>query len=104
MFCASMKLNYARHFMMLVMGLHLVECHTIPRKDIDSIRMLFDGFLRRFPELYTPRHNTQSVHSLNHVADTIKDFGCLGNYSTFNFESVLGIFISKIFIIKSFSI
>lgn len=75
---------------MLVVGIHLAESRRVERTEIDSIRTIMDEFLRRFPVLYSARHNTQSVHSLQHVADSVSDFGSLGNYSTFNFESILG--------------
>lgn len=35
---------------------------------------------------------TSVVHSMVHVAQTLKDFGPVQNYSTFNFESTVGTF------------
>ena len=35
---------------------------------------------------------TSVVHSMVHVAQTINDFGPVQNYSTFNFESAIGMF------------
>jgi hypothetical protein len=35
---------------------------------------------------------TSVVHSMVHVAQTLKDFGPVQNYSTFNFESAVGVF------------
>lgn len=89
-FCHVLPTKYARHYLMLVIALHLSESRSLDCKQVENIRILLDRFLRLFPALYTPRHNTQSVHSLQHIADSVDDFGTLGNYSTFNFEHVLG--------------
>ena len=35
---------------------------------------------------------TSVIHSMVHVPESLKDFGPLQNYSTFNFESVVGMF------------
>ena len=43
-----------------------------------------------YPLLYTNRHNQQVIHSIDHVAQTVQNYGQLSNYSTYNFESVLG--------------
>jgi hypothetical protein len=75
---------------MLVIAIHLSESRSLERSQVENIRILLDLFLRSFPVLYTSRQNTQSVHSLHHVAESVQDYGPLSNYSTFNFESVLG--------------
>ena len=84
-------MKYARHFLMLVVAINLSESRSLDRTQVDDIRILLDKFLRLFPDLYTPRQNTQAVHSLQHIAASVHDFGSLSNYSTFNFESVLGV-------------
>jgi|EBPBio282013_DNA_FD.fasta_scaffold05108_7 hypothetical protein len=83
-------MKYARHFLLLLVAVHQSESRTIDRKHILEIEYLFDQFLREFPTLYTIRQNTQVVHSLQHVSSSVRDFGSLGNFSTFNFENVLG--------------
>lgn len=89
-FCHALPIKYARHFLMLVIAVHLSESRSLDRRQIDDIQILLDQFLRQFRDLYTNRHNTQSIHSLQHVAASVMDFGSLGNYSTFNFENILG--------------
>ncbi|CAF4338960.1 unnamed protein product [Rotaria magnacalcarata] len=51
----------------------------------------FDTFLYEYPLLYTDRHNQQVIHSIDHVAQSVQNYGQLSNYSTYNFVSVLGI-------------
>lgn len=76
---------------MLVIAVYLAESRSLDRAQLEDIQILLDRFLRQFCDLYTSRHNTQSIHSLQHVAASVRDFGSLGNYSTFNFENILGI-------------
>ena len=95
-FCALLPLRYARHFLMFVVPVHIAESRSIRRDQIENVRLMLDRFLRLFPTLYSMRHNTQAVHSLHHVAASVLDFGALSNYSTFNFENILGIIIHKI--------
>lgn len=90
--CLALPMKYARHFLMLVIAVHLAESRSIDRNQLIDIESLLDEFLREYPNLYTIRHNTQVVHSLQHVSSTVRDFGSLGNYSTFNFENILGDF------------
>lgn len=89
-FCRALPTKYARHFLLLVIAVHLSESRSLDRDQVDDIATLCDAFLRQFPDLYTARNNTQAVHSLQHIASSVRDFGCLGNYSTFNFENILG--------------
>ena len=89
-FCAFLPIKYARHLLLLVVAIHIAECRRINHTQIDDIRLLLHRFLQLFPILYASRHNTQSIHSLDHVASSVLEYGSLNNYSTFNFENVLG--------------
>ncbi len=73
------------------MGVYIAESRRIHRAQVEDIRVLLNRFLQLFPTLYTPRNNSQSVHSLNHVAESVLEYGSLSNYSSFNFENILGI-------------
>ena len=42
--------------------------------------------------LYGDRQNVMSIHTIMHINESIKNFGGLYNYSTFNFEGYLGSF------------
>ncbi|CAF1930024.1 unnamed protein product [Rotaria magnacalcarata] len=58
----------------------------------------FDTFLYEYPLLYTDRHNQQVIHSIDHVAQSVQNYGQLSNYSTYNFVSVLGNIVCSFFI------
>ena len=66
-FCHVPPMKYVRHFLMLVVAVHLSESRSIDRNQVENIRLLLDQFLRQFGDLYTNHHNTQSIHSLQQV-------------------------------------
>ncbi|CAF1318736.1 unnamed protein product, partial [Didymodactylos carnosus] len=95
-FKSFLKKRYYDHFLLLVIGLHLAESTEVDRTDVPIIKSLFFEFLQLFPKLYNNRQNVQVVHSVSHIAQSIGLFSSLCQYSTFNFESVLGMITSSI--------
>lgn len=79
--------NY-KHLQKLAFGVSIGESSSISFKKIQEMTMLLDSFVDDFP--YHHRHVVQTVHCVKHFARTVVDFGPLANYSTFNFESVIG--------------
>ncbi|CAF1976426.1 unnamed protein product [Rotaria magnacalcarata] len=82
--------KYYRHFVLLVIAAHLCESRSISPDQLSYIRQLTTEFVYQFPLLYGDRQNVMCIHLIVHLADSIKDFGGVYNYSTFNFESYLG--------------
>lgn len=76
--------------MKLVMMMHLSENRQVHRSYINIIKRLGQSFVSDFSNLYTNRHCVQVVHSLVHISDTVRDFGPLQTFSTFQFENELG--------------
>ncbi|CAF2089774.1 unnamed protein product [Rotaria magnacalcarata] len=60
----------------------------------DEMNLLLTSFVDEFP--YHERYVVQTVHCVKHFATTTKDFGPLSNYSTFNYESVVGCLSSSV--------
>ena len=81
---------FYEHFLQLVCLLHLAENRRIRRDNISIMEKLGQNFVLQFSVLYTDRHCVQVVHSIVHITSTIRDFGPLTNYTTFNFEDQLG--------------
>ena len=77
-------------YLIFVDVLHLAENLWIREGTIDKMQRLDESFVDSFPDLYTPRHCVQVVHSIVHIAATVQDFEPLTNYTTFHFESQLG--------------
>ncbi|CAF1505410.1 unnamed protein product [Adineta ricciae] len=81
---------FYNHLLQLVCLLHLAENRRIPTHNIMIMQSLGESFVVEFPLLYTERHYVQVVHSVVHIAATVRDFGPLTHYTTFNFEDQLG--------------
>ena len=89
-FKKNLRNKYYNHFLKLVAAVHQAENRTLNQSMIDNVKNLLRSFLIDYPKLYSPRHNSQTVHSLDHVGKTIEDYGPLTSYSTFHFEDILG--------------
>jgi hypothetical protein len=87
-----LKRKYYDHVLQLVVIMHLAEGREITSVDEEMINRLCRTFVVTFPQLYTPRHCVQVVHSILHISDTVHDFGPVTNYTTFHFENDLGNF------------
>ena len=85
-----LKAKYYNHFLKLVVAIHFAESRALTIAMVENVKSLLYEFLIVYPKLYTVRHNLQVVHSLNHIGQTIYDYGPLTSYSTFHFENMLG--------------
>mgnify|MGYP006892812122 FL=1 len=79
---------YYEHLQKLAFGIATGESSEISMQDLEEMDFLLNSFVDEFP--YPERFVVQTVHAVKHFADTAKDFGPLSNYSTFNYESVIG--------------
>lgn len=80
--------KYYEHLQKLAFGLHIGESTKITLEELETMETLLKSFVKSFP--YHERHIVQTVHCVEHFATTVRDFGPLQNYSTFNFEHVIG--------------
>jgi len=80
--------SYYQHLQKLAFGVAIGESSSISMEELEEMDLLLKSFVDEFP--YPERYIVQTIHSVKHFADTTKDFGPLSNYSTFNFESVIG--------------
>ncbi|CAF4450948.1 unnamed protein product [Rotaria socialis] len=92
----ALNAKYYNHFLKLVFAMYFSENRCVTAAMIGNIKSLLHEFLIEFPKLYTVRHNQQVVHSLNHIGQTVNDYGPLTSYSTFHFESNLGMIMRTI--------
>ena len=107
-----MKGKYYEHFRLLAYAAIFSEAQLLTADRLNQIKNLLHAFVNQFPSLYGVRiliitilflHFTffftlkisncvSIVHSLAHVHQTLFKFGPLYNYSTFNFESTVGMY------------
>lgn len=85
-----LRKRFYEHLLQLVIIMHLAEGREIDKLDIDIINRLSNVFVIRFSELYSDRHCVSVVHSVIHISETVKDFGPLTSYTTFQFENDMG--------------
>ena len=85
-----LKVKYCDHFLKLVVAIHFSEHRTRNMVIVGNVKSLLHEFLIEYLTLYKVRHYQQVVHSLNHIGQTINDYGSQTSYSTFHFENILG--------------
>jgi len=82
---------------MLSFGISIGESRDISLEKLHKMELLLSNFVDDFP--YHERYIVQNIHSIKHFSTTTKDFGPLFNFSTFNFEGVIGSIIAFILLI-----
>jgi hypothetical protein len=80
------------HWKLFVEGYKILLKPEIYAGEIDVAEEKLLKFYHDINRLYDPSFCTIKVHYLEHVCDSVRDFGPLGNYSTDMFESVNGKF------------
>ena len=80
--------KYYQHLQKLAFGITIGESSEISPEKLEEMDILLASFVDDFP--YNERYIVQTVHCVKHFGLTAKDFGPLSNYSTFNYESVIG--------------
>lgn len=79
---------YYQHLQMLAFGISIGESRNISMEKIDEMELLLSTFVDNFP--YPERYIVQNIHSVKHFSTAVRDYGPLFNFSTFNYESVIG--------------
>ncbi|CAF1202066.1 unnamed protein product [Didymodactylos carnosus] len=93
---------YYEHLLLLVGIAHLAEARRTYKEYPAQIKLMAEKFIIQFPKLYTARHHVQNVHQISHTSLSVADNGLLSCYSTFSFESLLGIITSSVMGTKNF--
>ncbi|CAF1444085.1 unnamed protein product, partial [Rotaria sordida] len=78
------------HFRCLAFAAHLIESSKIDLATHQDVRSLLEEFNRKFESLYTKQQAKPAIHTLNHFADSIRNYGPAFRYSTFEFEATIG--------------
>ncbi|CAF5168507.1 unnamed protein product, partial [Rotaria magnacalcarata] len=76
--------------------MHIGENKEISKEKLDEMHLLLQYHVHQFKVLYGNRHVVNTVHSLIHFGETVRDYGPLQGYSTFNYESILGAITSTV--------
>lgn len=76
------------HFLLLHNAVRIL-CSKEFKDSIDVAKILLDTFVVDYELLYGSKNMTYNVHSLLHIVEDVKNFGCLDEYSAFQFESYM---------------
>lgn len=78
------------HFMLLFTGLRILSCKQLAPLYCEYANELLVKFVKDAGTLYGKEALVYNVHSLIHLADDVKQLGCLDEFSAFVFENKLG--------------
>lgn len=74
---------YFSHFYSLSYGLHILLQDQVPVDLVLKVEILFRKFVRDMKDIYGEEHVTYNVHLMTHLPQSVIDWGCLWNTSTF---------------------
>lgn len=77
------------HFMQLCIAIRILLTSNISDEYINYAKSLIHNFVASFPYIYGRSYMSHNVHIILHLADDVKIFGPLNNFSAFPFESYM---------------
>jgi hypothetical protein len=77
--------------MLYVEAIDILHKNSIRLTDIDRAERILTSFVEQFQNLYGLNRMTFNIHALLHLAEYVRKFGPLHNYSLFVFENFNGI-------------
>ncbi|XP_071855030.1 uncharacterized protein [Apostichopus japonicus] len=82
--------QYLRHFYALVQGCYILLQKSLSPEDVNTADILLFNFVGHMQLLYGEKAMTSNVHSLVHLAKSVKMWGPLWTHSCFPFETANG--------------
>ena len=80
-FCGTIKeyfgleeMGYYTHLKQLVFAMHIGENRQISQDKLDEMHVLLQYHVNQFKILYGTRHMVNNIHSLIHLAETVRDY------------------------------
>ena len=78
------------NFTLLFVGIYILANPALCYDLNDYAQSILVQFVHHFSELYGPQQTVYNVHGVTHLANDVKNFGCLDKFSAFPFENYLG--------------
>ena len=78
------------HFMQLHVAMSILVDPLLSSSQASYANILLRRFIKNFPRFYPTSPIVYNIHSLAHLTNDVKKFGCLDNFSCFSYESYLG--------------
>lgn len=77
------------HFLLIHCACRFLSMENNLDENIVVAKNLLEQFVRNFPVVFGENSVSYNVHGLLHLADCVKQFGILQNFSAYNFENYL---------------
>lgn len=77
------------HFMLLSTSITLLSAENKNDAKINLAESMLKTFVKEFGVIYGVHHLVHNVHSLIHIAEDVRKFGSVNNFSAFPFESYM---------------
>ena len=78
------------HFLLFYVAIFFCSSQSLCKQNCDLAELLLKQFVEEFHVYYGDDMLVYNVHSLIHLVDDVRRFGCLDSFSAFKFESLLG--------------
>lgn len=75
------------HFLSLSIAIRIMADPQMCMTFLDYVRSLLLSFVSNYGIIYGEEYLSHNVHNLLHIADDVKTFGCLDNFSCFKYEN-----------------
>lgn len=77
------------HFLELCVAIRILSVDNISEEYIEYAKSLINHFVASFTHIYGKSFMSHNMHTILHLADDVKKFGSLNNFSAFKFESFM---------------
>lgn len=91
-----LPLDKYNHLLTLHVAILILIDPFLCKSQADTAQTLLEHFVTTFSEIYGSHHVVYNVHSLTHMVEDVKLYGCLDNYSAFPFESHMSVIKRKL--------
>ena len=86
--------KYVSHIMLLSQAMFLLLQDNITQDDLFQADMCIRIFVQTFETLYGRQYMTFNLHLLQHMTDSVRDWGPLWCFSNYTFENVNGVLLN----------
>lgn len=75
------------NFLELCVSIRILLTNNISNEFNDYAKELLNDFVSSFGKIYGKSYMSHNIHIIQHLADDVKKYGSLDNFSAFEFES-----------------
>jgi hypothetical protein len=80
--------KYYQHWLLLVNAFRILLKKEVSQSEIQNVKILIHKFISEIPHLYGEEHCTYNVHVLQHIPDSVNNWGAPWASSSFLYEDL----------------